>query len=26
MIQETGFENLGVNQVAKRAGFSKNLI
>jgi len=26
MIQETGFENLGINQVAKRAGFSKNLI
>ena len=26
MIEETGFENLGINQVAKRAGFSKNLI
>jgi len=26
MIVEVGFENLGINQVAKRAGFSKNLI
>ena len=26
LIEETGFENLGINQVAKRAGFSKNLI
>jgi len=26
LIEEVGFENLGINQVAKRAGFSKNLI
>lgn len=26
LIEETGFENLGINQVAKKAGFSKNLI
>ena len=26
LIEEIGFENLGINQVAKRAGFSKNLI
>lgn len=26
LIAETGFENLGINQVAKKAGFSKNLI
>ncbi len=26
LIEETGFENLGINQVAKRAEFSKNLI
>ena len=26
IIEESGFENLGVNQVAKKAGFSKNLI
>lgn len=26
LIKEVGFENLGINQVAKRAGFSKNLI
>ena len=26
LIEEMGFENLGINQVAKRAGFSKNLI
>ena len=26
LIQETGFEKLGINQVAQRAGFSKNLI
>lgn len=26
LIKEAGFENLGINQVAKHAGFSKNLI
>lgn len=26
LIAEVGFENLGINQVAKHAGFSKNLI
>lgn len=26
LIVEVGFENLGINQVAKHAGFSKNLI
>lgn len=26
LIVEVGFENLGINQVAKQAGFSKNLI
>lgn len=26
LIDEIGFENIGINQVAKRAGFSKNLI
>ena len=26
LIDEVGFEKLGINQVAKRAGFSKNLI
>lgn len=26
LIEEIGFENLGINQVAKKAGFSKNLI
>lgn len=26
LIAEVGFENLGINQVAKRAGYSKNLI
>lgn len=26
LIEEFGFENIGVNQVAKKAGFSKNLI
>lgn len=26
LIKEIGFENLGINQVAKKAGFSKNLI
>lgn len=26
LIEETGFEHLGINQVAKKAGFSKNLI
>lgn len=26
LIEEFGFEDLGINQVAKRAGFSKNLI
>ena len=26
LIEEIGFEKLGINQVAKRAGFSKNLI
>ena len=26
LIAEIGFENLGINQVAKKAGFSKNLI
>ena len=26
LIEEVGFEKLGINQVAKRAGFSKNLI
>lgn len=26
LIEEVGFENLGINQVAKKAGFSKNLI
>jgi len=26
MIEETGFEKLGINQVAKRAGLNKNLI
>jgi AcrR family transcriptional regulator len=26
LIEEVGFENLGINQVAKRAGCSKNLI
>lgn len=26
LIEEKGFENLGINQVAKKAGFSKNLI
>lgn len=26
LIEEFGFENLGINQVAKKAGFSKNLI
>lgn len=26
LINEIGFENLGINQVAKKAGFSKNLI
>lgn len=26
LIEEVGFEGLGINQVAKRAGFSKNLI
>ena len=26
LIKEIGFEKLGINQVAKRAGFSKNLI
>ena len=26
LIEEIGFETLGINQVAKRAGFSKNLI
>ncbi|MDR2920311.1 MAG: TetR/AcrR family transcriptional regulator [Tannerella sp.] len=26
LIQQVGFENVGINQVAKHAGFSKNLI
>lgn len=26
LIQKVGFENIGINQVAKHAGFSKNLI
>ncbi len=26
LIEEYGFENIGINQVAKKAGFSKNLI
>jgi AcrR family transcriptional regulator len=26
LIEEVGFENLGINQAAKRAGYSKNLI